>query len=169
MANPEFEELVVLYDKRLFNAMYAYTGDYHLALDVTEEAFIRACRAYGRVRGDSDPFTWLFRIAVNVFKKRYRKEKRRAELLAQHHEAEPPETIEHSTPETQALAAERAGLVRKAISSLPDTNRDVITLRYIDGMTYEEIARATAVSISTVKSRISRSKKMLADLLEDDI
>ncbi len=169
MANPKFEELVMLYDKRLFNAMYAYIGDYHLAMDVTEEAFIRACRAYGRFRGDSDPFTWLYRIAVNVFKKRYRKERRRAELLAQHHEAEPPETVEHSTPETQVLAAERAGLVRKAISSLPETSRDVITLRYIDGMTYEEIATATSASIGTVKSRISRAKRMLAELIGDDI
>ena len=169
MANPEFEELVVLYDKRLFNAMYAYIGDYHLALDVTEEAFIRACQAYGRFRGDSDPFTWLYRIAINVFKKRYRKERLRAELLAKHHEAEPPETIEHCTPETQALAAERAGLVRKAISLLPETKRDAITLRYIDGMTYDEIAAATRVSVGTVKSRISRAKKILAEKLEDDI
>ena len=169
MANPEFEELVMLYDKRLFNAMYAYIGDYHLALDVTEEAFIRAYRAYGRFRGDSDPFTWLYRIAVNVFKKGYRKERRRAELLAQHHEGEPPETVEHSTPETQALATERAGLVRKAIGSLPEANRNVITLRYIDGMAYEEIASATRVSIGTVKSRISRAKKMLAEMLEGDI
>ena len=165
MAKPDFEELVARYDKRLFNVMYGYTGDYHDALDLTEEAFIRAMKAYGRFRGDCDPFTWLYRIAVNVFKKRYRKEARRAELWRDHQEKDPPRTIERETPETVVVEEERALLVRQAIAELPPANREVITLRYIDEMSYEEIAETVGCSLGTVKSRIARGKAMLAELL----
>jgi RNA polymerase sigma-70 factor (ECF subfamily) len=145
--------------------MYGLTGDYHDALDLTEEAFIRAMRAYPRFRGDSDPFTWLYRIAVNVLKKRYRKHARRSELWQQHQEGDPSPRIEARTAEHSMIEEERAHLVRQAIAELPAVFREAITLRYIDEMSYEEIAAASECSIGTVKSRISRGKAMLADLL----
>jgi RNA polymerase sigma-70 factor (ECF subfamily) len=166
MAKPDFEELVTRYDTRLFNVMYAMTGDYHDALDLTEEAFIRAMKAYPRFRGDSDPFTWLYRIGVNVFKKRYRKRARRRELWEGHLQNDPPPRAELRTPETAVLMKERAELVRKAISELPDAYRETIALRYIDDMTYEDIATACRCSVGTVKSRLARGKELLADLLE---
>ena len=166
MARPEFEELVALYDKRLFNVMYGHTGDYHDALDLTEEAFIRAMKAYPRFRGESDPFTWLYRIALNVLKKRYAKEKRREELWQEHQEKDPPRTAVTETPDLDLVRKERAELVRHAISGLPRGNREAITLRYIDDMSYEDIARTMGCSVGTVKSRIARGKTMLADILE---
>lgn len=169
MPRPEFEELVVSYDKRLFNAMYAMTGDYHEALDLTEEAFVNAYRAYGRFRGDSDPFTWLYRIAVNVLKKRHRKRTRRARLWDEHVENDPPATIDTETPESATLSNERDAIVRRAIAELPEAAREVITLRYISGLTYEEIARATGCSVGTVKSRLSRAKAALGTLLEGKV
>lgn len=169
MSRPEFEELVALYDKRLFNVMYGHTGDYHDALDLTEEAFIRAMRAYPRFRGESDPFTWLYRIAINVLKKRYAKEKRRAELWEEHQDATPPRTIETDTPDLDVVRQERAELVRRAIAELPMVNREAITLRYIDDMSYEDIARTMGCSLGTVKSRIARGKTMLADVLKDKL
>ena len=169
MARPEFEELVALYDKRLFNVMYGYTGDYHDALDLTEEAFIKAMKAYPRFRGDSDPFTWLYRIALNELKKRYAKEKRRAELWQEHQEKEPPRTADTETPDLNVVREERAELVRRAIAELPTGNREAITLRYIDDMSYEEIATTAGCSIGTVKSRIARGKAMLAQALEGKV
>jgi RNA polymerase sigma-70 factor (ECF subfamily) len=169
MARPEFEELVERYDKRLFNVMYGLTGDYHDALDLTEEAFVRAMKAYPRFRGDSDPFTWLYRIAVNVLKRTYRKRARRSELWRAHQMSNPPPTAEHRTGEHALLAEERAGLVRRAIAELPEVFREVITLRYVDEMSYEEISAAAGCSIGTVKSRISRAKALLADLLRDKV
>ena len=169
MARPEFEELVALYDKRLFNVMYGHTGDYHDALDLTEEAFIRAMRAYPRFRGDSDPFTWLYRIAINVLKKRYAKEKRRAELWQEHQDNEPPKLVETETPDANLLRKERAELVRRAIADLPMGNREAITLRYIDDMSYEDMAKAMGCSIGTVKSRIARGKAMLAEILGEKL
>jgi RNA polymerase sigma-70 factor (ECF subfamily) len=165
MARPEFEDLVERYDKRLFNVMYGLTGDYHDALDLTEEAFIRAMKAYPRFRGDSSPFTWLYRIALNVLKKRHKKNARRSELWRQHQERDPALTTETHTAEHALLQEERAHLVRQAIAQLPDAFREAITLRYIDEMSYEEIGAAAGCSIGTVKSRISRGKAMLAELL----
>lgn len=167
MARPEFEELVALYDKRLFNVMYGHTGDYHEALDLTEEAFVRAMRAYPRFRWESDPFTWLYRIALNVLKKRYAKDRRRAELWQEHQEKDPPRTAETDTPDLNLVRKERAELVRRAIAELPMSNREAITLRYIDDMSYEDIAKTMGCSMGTVKSRIARGKAMLADALKD--
>jgi RNA polymerase sigma-70 factor (ECF subfamily) len=165
MAKPVFDELVELYDKRLFNVMYGLTGDYHDALDLTEEAFIKAMRAYPRFRGDSDPFTWLYRIGVNTFKKRYRKRARREELWSSHLEADPPSVSDLRTPERNLVTRERADTVRSAIAQLPPVFAEAVTLRYIDEMSYEEIATAAGCSIGTVKSRLARGKSLLAELL----
>jgi RNA polymerase sigma-70 factor (ECF subfamily) len=169
MAKPDFEDLVAGCDERLFNVMYGLTGDYHDALDLTEEAFIKAMRAYPRFRGDSDPFTWLYRIAVNVFRKRYRREARRTTLWREHLEKEPPASAETRTPDRGVLDEERDLAVRQAIALLPRVNREVITLRYIDEMSYEDIATTVGCSMGTVKSRISRGKAALADLLEGKV
>lgn len=169
MAKPDFEDLVARYDRRLFNVMYGLTGDYHDALDLTEEAFIRAMRAYPRFRGDSDPFTWLYRIAVNVLKKSHTKSARRAELWRRHQESEPAPTAETATAERDVIEEERARLVREAIAELPPVFREAITLRYIDEMSYEDIAKTAACSIGTVKSRIARGKVLLAGLLDGKV
>jgi RNA polymerase sigma-70 factor (ECF subfamily) len=169
MARPEFEELVRRYDKRLFNVMYGLTGDYHDALDLTEEAFIRAMKAYPRFRGDSDPFTWLYRIALNVLKRAHRKRARRSELWREHQDSDPSPTTDTRTGERAVLLKERAHMVRRAIAELPPVFREAITLRYIDEMSYEEISAAAGCSIGTVKSRISRAKTMLAERLSDEV
>ncbi|MEA3408832.1 MAG: sigma-70 family RNA polymerase sigma factor, partial [Candidatus Eisenbacteria bacterium] len=119
MARLDFEEVVARYDKRLFNVMYGLTGDYHDALDLTEEAFIRAMKAYPRFRGEADPFTWLYRIALNVLKKRYRKNARRAELWREHQERDPSPSSQTRTAEHAVLEEERAVVVRQAIAQLP--------------------------------------------------
>jgi RNA polymerase sigma-70 factor (ECF subfamily) len=169
MAKPDFEDLVARYDRRLFNVMYGLTGNYHDALDLTEEAFIRAMRAYPRFRGDAEPFTWLYRIALNVLKKSHRKNARRAELLRDHQEREPSPASDTNTAERAVLEDERAAIVRRAIAELPTAYRETITLRYIDEMSYEEIAETSGCSIGTVKSRIARGKSLLADLLRGKV
>jgi RNA polymerase sigma-70 factor, ECF subfamily len=165
MPKRDFEEIIARYDKRLFNVMYGMTGDYDRALDLTEETFIRAMRAYPQFRGESDPFTWLYRIGVNVLKKQHRKDARRAELWSTHLESDPPPEHDATTPHDQAVKSERAAAVRQAIAALPQSFRETITLRYIDEMSYEEIAAACGCSIGTIKSRIARGKAMLADSL----
>jgi RNA polymerase sigma-70 factor (ECF subfamily) len=126
-------------------------------------------KAYPRFRGDADPFTWLYRIALNVLKKSYRKNARRAELWREHQEKHPSPSSETRTAEHAVLEEERAQAVRQAIAQLPVAFREAITLRYIDEMSYEEISTATGCSMGTVKSRISRGKALLADLLADKV
>ena len=169
MAKTDFEELVARYDRRLFNVMYGMTGDYHDALDLTEEAFVRAMRAYPRFRGDSDPFTWLYRIAVNALKKRHGKRARRAELWQEHLESNPPPSSESSAGEQAVLEEERATLVRQAIARLPQVFREAITLRYVGELSYEGIAETAGCSVGTVKSRIARGKALLAELLDGKV
>jgi len=166
MVKPDFEDLVARYDKRLMNVMYGFTGNYDDALDLTEEAFLSAMRAYPGFRGDSDPFTWLYRIAVNVFKRKYRRDARRAELWRERTEQEPPPTAEWRTPAHHAVENERAAAVREAVARLPEPFREAIVLRYMSDASYEEIAAATRCSLGTVKSRIARGKAMLGELLE---
>jgi len=169
MAKPEFEDVVARYDRRLFNVMYGMTGDYHEALDITEETFVSAMKAWPKFRGDSDPFTWLYRIAVNVLKKRHTKRARRAELLREHFESDPPPTSQPGAGQTELIREERAMMVRRAIAQLPDVFREAITLRFIDEMSYEGIAESAGCSVGTVKSRIARGKTMLAKLLEGKV
>ncbi|MBD3348045.1 MAG: sigma-70 family RNA polymerase sigma factor [Candidatus Eisenbacteria bacterium] len=169
MAKPDFEEIVARYDRRLFNVMYGMTGDYHDALDLTEEAFIRAMKAWPGFRGDSDPFTWLYRIAVNVLKKEHKKSARRRELLREHVESDPPPGSEPSEGDRVVLKEERQALVRGAIAQLPEVFREAVTLRYIDELSYEGIAAAAGCSVGTVKSRLARGKSMLAEILRGKI
>jgi len=166
---PDFEELVARYDKRLVNVMYGLTGDYDDALDLAEEAFVSAMRAYDGFRGDADPFTWLYRIAVNVFKKRHRRQARRAALWRDHAEQDPPPSAEWRTPALDAVERERAAAVRAAVAGLREPYREAIVLRYMSDASYEEIAAVTRCSAGTVKSRIARGKAMLGRLLEGKV
>jgi RNA polymerase sigma-70 factor (ECF subfamily) len=151
MKPPEFKEIVRRYDQRLYNAMLSYLGEREEALDVTQEAFLAAFRAYSKFRGQSDPFTWLYRIAVNIAKRRYQRRRRREELRLHHAPvAAGEQEVDLQTPETQLLEQEKARLLREAISQLPEDQREAIVMAYIDHMSYEDIARLQGCSVGTV-------------------
>ena len=166
MVKPPFEEIVEMYDKRLYNVLCAFTGDQDEALDITQETFISAYKAYDKFRGDSDPFTWLYRIGLNLFRKKYSRKKRREFLWAKHREKEPPKLIETHTPSDDLEASERSRLVRQAISRLPEKQREAVIFKYLNDYSYEEIAELANCSLGTVKSRLSRAKRALGDILE---
>ena len=166
MPPPDFQEIVSRYDKRLFNTMYAYLGEREEALEVTQEAFMAAFRAYAKFRGQSDPFTWLYRIAVNIAKKRYRRRRRREELQLRHGTvATGTEEVDPRTPEKELLEQEKARLLRETISLLPEEQREVLILVYLERMSYEDIARLHGCSVGTVKSRVHRGRVALGRLL----
>jgi RNA polymerase sigma-70 factor (ECF subfamily) len=166
MAKPPFEEVVEMYDQKLYNVLCAFTGDHEEALDITQETFISAYKAYGKFRGDADPFTWLYRIGINLFRKRYGRKKRRESLWAKRIEKEPPKLVETRTPGDELEAMERSRLVRQAISRLPEGQREAVIFKYLNDYSYEEIAELAGCSIGTVKSRLSRAKRALAEILE---
>src|SRR5262245_44752874 len=166
MTNPSFQEIVRRYDKRLYNAMLAFLGEREEALDVTQEAFLTAYRAYPRFRGQSDPFTWLYRIAVNIAKRRFRRRRRREELHLLHPEVGAGvDSVDPHTPDAELLESERARLLREAISLLPEDQRTAVILMYMENLSYEDIAAYQGCSVGTVKSRLFRARAALVALI----
>ena len=158
-----FDLLVLKYEHKIVNLVMRYVRDPELALDISQEAFIKAYRALPRFRGDSAFYTWLYRIAVNTAKNYLAAQRRRpadVELDLQDPEqyglhAKLKET---DTPEGVALGMELQETLERAIQALPDDLRTAIILRELDGMSYEEIAQTMDCPVGTVRSRIFRAR-----------
>jgi len=166
-----FDLLVLKYQQKVANIVSRYIRDPHESLDVTQEAFIKAYRALPGFRGDSAFYTWLYRIAINTAKNYLVAQKRRppssdvdAEMAAQIDVGE--KLKDRSSPESIALRDEIAETVRQAIDDLPDELKTAITLRELEGMSYEEIANAMSCPIGTVRSRIFRAREAIDSKLE---
>jgi RNA polymerase sigma-70 factor, ECF subfamily len=161
-----FELLVRKYQHRVAKLVSRYVRDRAEVEDVTQETFIKAYRAINGFRGDSAFYTWLYRIAVNTAKNYLESQGRRppgtdldaegAEALAQ---GEPLRDV--ATPERHLLTDEIAATVRRAINALPPDLRMAITLREIEGLSYEEIAEVMECPIGTVRSRIFRAREAI--------
>ncbi len=158
-----FDLLVLKYQHKIVNLVMRYVRDPDLALDITQEAFIKAYRALPRFRGDSAFYTWLYRIAVNTAKNHLAAQRRRpmdVELDMQDPEQYDlhAKLKETDTPEGLTLGRELHAIVEKAIEGLPDDLRTAIVLRELDGMSYEEIAQTMDCPVGTVRSRIFRAR-----------
>ncbi len=161
-----FDLLVLKYQHKVANLISRYIRDQSEVLDVTQEAFIKAYRALPKFRGDSAFYTWLYRVAINTAKNHLAAQSRRPP--GDDIEAETAEQMdlgtplkEMDTPERLALQREIAETIQKALDELPDDLRTAITLRELDGLTYEEIAQAMECPIGTVRSRIFRAREAI--------
>jgi RNA polymerase sigma-70 factor, ECF subfamily len=163
-----FELLVVKYQRKLGRLLSRLIRDPAEVEDVTQEAFIKAYRALPSFRGDSAFYTWLYRIGVNTAKNYLVAMGRRAPTSTgfDHEEAEGFEDAEQlrdsNTPETELLGKQVAATVNKAVAALPEDLRTAITLREIEGLSYEEIANVMNCPIGTVRSRIFRAREAIA-------
>ena len=158
-----FDLLVLKYQHKIVNLVMRYVRDPDLALDITQEAFIKAYRALPRFRGDSAFYTWLYRIAVNTAKNHLAAQRRRpmdVELDLQDPEQYDlhAKLKETDTPEGVALSNELQETVERAIAALPEDLRTAIVLRELEGMSYEEIAETMECPVGTVRSRIFRAR-----------
>ena len=161
-----FDLLVLKYQHKIVKLISRYVHEPSDALDVAQEAFIKAYRAIGRFRGDSAFYTWLYRIAINTAKNHLVAQGRRppeGDIDAQ--DAEQMDVqgrlSEHDTPEHLALKDEIQETVFQAMEDLPDDLRTAITLRELEGMSYEEIAEAMGCPVGTVRSRIFRAREAI--------
>ena len=161
-----FDLLVLKYQHKVANLISRYIRDPSEVLDVTQEAFIKAYRALSKFRGDSAFYTWLYRVAINTAKNHLAAQSRRPP--GDDIEADTAEQMdmggrlkETATPERMALQREIAETIQKALDELPDDLRTAITLRELDGLTYEEIAQAMSCPIGTVRSRIFRAREAI--------
>jgi RNA polymerase sigma-70 factor, ECF subfamily len=169
-----FGLLVIKYQRRVERLIGRMVRDTDLVQDIAQETFIRAYRALAQFRGDAQFYTWLYRIAVNTAKKQLMELKRdptvsmsalrpddddetsglERELNAQ--------VADTETPETLLASKEIAQVLNAAVEALPNELRQAITLREIEGLSYEEIAQALDCPIGTVRSRIFRAREAIS-------
>jgi RNA polymerase sigma-70 factor (ECF subfamily) len=173
-----FEMLVVKYQRRIERLIGRMVRDTDLVDDIAQETFIRAYRALPQFRGDSAFYTWLYRIAVNSAKKALADLKRdpvitEAALAGRDDDDEtsraPTELTDGATPESLLATREIAATVNAAIEALSEDLRMAITLREIEGLSYEEISEAMNCPIGTVRSRIFRAREAIAERLRPHI
>ena len=166
-----FELLVAKYHRKIIRLVSRLVRDAAEVEDVTQEAFIKAYRALPQFRGESAFYTWLYRIAVNTAKNHLATQGRRAptstEANAEEAEtfAEADQLRDINTPESMLMSKQIAQTVNTAMEALPDELRTAITLREIEGLSYEEIAEAMGCPIGTVRSRIFRAREAIASRL----
>ena len=161
-----FDLLISKYQHRIISLVGRYVSDPAEAMDVAQEAFIKAYRAIDRFRGDSAFYTWLYRIAINTAKNWLVARKRRppsSDIDAADAEQYDVESRlkEQGTPENELLREEIKRTVFDTISALPDDLRTAIMLREIEGMSYEDIAVTMECPIGTVRSRIFRAREAI--------
>jgi RNA polymerase sigma-70 factor (ECF subfamily) len=160
--------LVEKYRRKLMRLLSRMVRDADEIEDIAQETFIKAYRALPQFRGDAAFYTWLYRIAVNTAKNYLAAKGRGMQTLsdqAMDEEDEPDERLmaqDIGTPESELLSKQVAYAVDAAVDALPEELRQAITLREIEGMSYEEIAEAMNCPIGTVRSRIFRAREAIA-------
>lgn len=166
-----FEMLVVKYQRRVERLIARMVRDADLVPDIAQESFIRAYRALPNFRGDSAFYTWLYRIAVNTAKKALMELKRdplvTQSALASREDDDETSRVENElsdgeTPESLMASKQVAQTVNAAIEGLSEDLRQAITLREIEGLSYEDIADIMNCPIGTVRSRIFRAREAIA-------
>ena len=166
-----FNDLVRKYEKQVYNFAYRLTGNYDDANDVAQDAFLRVFNAIGSFRGDSSFSTWLFRITTNVFLDERKKARAHPQSSLDEYmelgESSVARQIEDPSPTPEAVLeeSERAQILQKAVSDLPEYQRAMVTLYHGQQKSYEEIAEIMDLPIGTVKSRLNRARLALKEKL----
>lgn len=166
-----YELLVIKYQRRIQRLIGRMVRDVDLVEDIAQETFIRAYRALHQFRGESQFYTWLYRIAVNTAKKFLLELKRDLTVSENAFKSNEDgdetswtgsEPMTHETPESVLAAKEIALAVNAALEALPEDLRQALTLREIEGLSYEDIAEAVGCPIGTVRSRIFRAREAIS-------
>ena len=167
-----YELLVIKYQRRIERLIGRMVRDVDLVQDIAQETFIRAYRALAQFRGEAQFYTWLYRIAVNTAKKALGDLKRdplvsESALRGGGDEEDETSAVENElttseTPETLLAAKEIAAAVNSAMEALPEELRQAVTLREIEGLSYEEISDVMNCPIGTVRSRIFRAREAIS-------
>ena len=169
-----FELLVIKYQRRIQRLIGRMVRDVDLVEDIAQETFIRAYRALAQFRGEAQFYTWLYRIAVNTAKKALMDLKRNPTVSENSFKSDDDdetsplenELTSSETPEAVLASKEIAQMVNAAMDALPEELRQAITLREIEGLSYEEIADAMNCPIGTVRSRIFRAREAISEKIK---
>ena len=173
-----FEQLVAERSGEIYGLLFRLTENSEEARDLTQETFLRAFQSIGRFRGEADVRTWIYRIAINQARNRWRWWRRRRrdstvsldETQGQSNLTLTATLAESSdSPEQQTLAHEREAALRLALQKVGQAYRETVILRDIEGFTYEEIATTLGINVGTVKSRLARGRQELKLKLEGSL
>jgi RNA polymerase sigma-70 factor (ECF subfamily) len=161
-----FDLLVLKYQYKLQAIVGRFIRDTDEVADVTQEAFIKAYKALPKFRGDSQFYTWLYRIAINTAKNYLvSKSRRPANTDIDVQDAEQfsnnDKLIDEASPENSIMTEELATIIKNALNALPEDLRTALTLREFEGMSYEDIAAVMDCPVGTVRSRIFRAREFL--------
>ena len=166
-----FDLLFVRYQSKIVNLVSRYVSDQHEALDVTQEAFIKAYRALPRFRGDSQFYTWLYRIAINTAKNHLVARSRRppgvdVDVDETEYRDDASALRERETPEAALARDQLEATIHEALRDLPDDLKSALTLREFDGLSYEQIAEIMECPVGTVRSRIFRAREFVDERMQ---
>ncbi len=166
-----FEMLVLKYQRKLIRLLSRFIRDANEVEDVAQEAFIKAYKALPNFRGESAFYTWLYRIGINTAKNYLVAMGRRAPTSTDSNAEEAEELgksellVDVNTPENEMMSRQVAKTVNQSLEKLPEDLRTAITLREIEGLSYEEIALMMNCPIGTIRSRIFRAREAIATQL----
>ncbi|WP_410473655.1 RNA polymerase sigma factor RpoE [Guyparkeria sp. TX1] len=170
-----FDLLVLKYQHRVQRLIARYIRDPEQVFDLSQETFIKAYRALERFRGDSAFYTWIYRIAVNTAKNQLASDARGGYMVSLNSGGsdesdepmmEPEALRDGGTPDALAATEELKGAIDRAISELPEDLRTALTLREMEGLSYDEIAAVMDCPIGTVRSRIFRAREAIEQSIE---
>jgi len=173
-----FEQLVTERSPEIFGLLFRLTENSEEARDLTQETFLRAFQSIGRFRGEADLRTWIYRIAINQARNRWRwwrRRRRDSTVSLDATQGQSNQTLiatlaeSSENPEQQTLAHERELALRSALQRVGRAYRETVILRDIEGFSYEEIATALAINVGTVKSRLARGREELRRKLEGSL
>lgn len=167
-----FEELVLKYEKTVYNLALRMVGDRDDAFDMTQEAFIKAYGSLSSFRGDSKFSVWIYRITTNVCLDFLRSKSRKQQVSLtvsddDDEDAQLDIPDPSSDPEQQLMQKMSMQSVEEGLKTLPDKQRQILVMRELGGMSYAEIGKALSLEEGTVKSRIFRARKRLCTFLLD--
>src|SRR5438128_4862637 len=174
-----FELLVAERSGEIYGLLYRLTENAEEARDLTQETFLRAFQSIGRFRGEADLRTWIYRIAINQARNRWRWWRRRRrdatvslDSIGERGELPLAANLRNQDavdPEEETLAHEREHRLREALLSLRRAYREAVILRDVEGLSYEEVAATLQINLGTVKSRIARGRMELRRILEGSL
>ncbi|MCX7597406.1 MAG: sigma-70 family RNA polymerase sigma factor [Armatimonadetes bacterium] len=165
--SPDFRNVVDENYARVYNLLLRLVGDRDAAADLTQDTFVRACQAWSLFRGDCQVYTWLFRIAVNLARNYLDRQcrERRREPRGPEEEADVPDLA--SAPDGEVETRELGSLLVRELAALRPDQREIIVLRDVQGLSYEEIGEVLGCSVAAVKSKLFRARSVLRKRLSD--
>lgn len=168
-----FEQLVLDNEKRIYNLVLRMVGNPEDALDLSQETFLKAWKALPEFKGDSTFSTWVYRLASNTCLDFLRRRKRQQETMGSllsldDEDAPPPPSDDRFQPQLQLERSERTLALKRGLEALPEHHRQVLILRELSGLSYQEISDTLSLDIGTVKSRLTRARLALRKILLED-